>query len=259
MALRPSPSRAGRLTVAGAALEVITMIGCALREPPARDLAAYDPELRGGGRHETPVVLVHGYRGRRASWALLEQRLHDDGFATVHAVTDDDSADVAALAERLDRICRSAMQAAGASRVHLVGHSLGGVVLRHAVHRLGLAEHVDAAVTIAAPHRGAPVAWLGRVPVAVDLRPGSPVLAALETAARSDHVRWLALWSDRDVVVPPWSARLTAPALQADNVLVPAQGHLSILRAPALLEHVARCLAAVERDRTGRSAAAAAA
>jgi pimeloyl-ACP methyl ester carboxylesterase len=241
------------ITVLAAVREVVAMLACALVDPrrrpgPAPAPAGTGPAAAAGSR--TPVVLVHGYRGSRATWSALERRLQDDGFPTVHAgARDAGDVDVHVLAERLVATCRSVLAESGAPRVHLVGHSLGGVVLRYAVHRLDLAQHVHTAVTIAAPHRGAPVARLGRVAVAADLRPGSPLCASLDLAARRDHVRWVALWSDRDVVVPPRSAQLTHPALEAENVLVPSQGHLSILSAPALLEHVSRRLDDAETGR----------
>jgi pimeloyl-ACP methyl ester carboxylesterase len=234
----------------GTAREVVAMVACALVDPrwrPRREPAPTRTCHVADAVHRTPVVLVHGYRGSGATWSALDRRLQEDGFATVHAGAHDaGDVDVHTLAERLVVTCRSVLRATGAPRLHLVGHSLGGVVLRYAVHRLDLAQDVHTAVTIAAPHRGTPVARLGRVPVAADLRPGSALCTALELAARRDHVRWVALWSDRDVVVPPRSARLTHPALDAENVLVPSQGHLSILRSAVLLDHVSRRLVDAE-------------
>ncbi len=56
-------------------------------------------------------------------------------------------------------------------------------MVRCAVLRLGLAPRVRSAVTIAAPHRGAPVACLGWGRLAAELRPGSALLSELGEAA----------------------------------------------------------------------------
>jgi hypothetical protein len=72
--------------------------------------------------------------------------------------------------------------------------------------------------------------------------PGSPLLTGLRRGARADGVRWVAYWSDRDLVVDPRSARLDEPALRAENVLVPDVGHLGILRAPRFLDSVTALL-----------------
>lgn len=187
--------------------------------------------------HRTPVVLVHGYGGNRSNWRPLECRLAAAGFVNVHAMSYNPMVhDIPELADLLVRDCIEAMSGAGEDRVHVVGHSLGGVILRYAIQRRGLSKHVGTAVTVAAPHAGTPVARLGRGRVAAALRPSSPLLAELDATAQDSPVRWVAYYSDSDVVVPPRSARLSPPALRARNVLVPDQGHISILFSPPLLD-----------------------
>jgi triacylglycerol lipase len=114
------------------------------------------------------------------------------------------------------------------------------------VQRLGLADCVSTAVTIASPHSGTAVAHLGRGALAAALRPSSALLRELAATAGPSPVRWVAYYSDTDLVVPPRSARLDAPALRARNVLVPEQGHTSILWADALLDDVVGELLAAE-------------
>lgn len=198
-------------------------------------------------RHATPVLLVPGYRGGRAGWVALQGELARAGFLVEHTSPHDpETMDVPVIAARLLDSCRSAIRRADADRVHLVGYSLGGVVLRYAVQRLGLADEVGAALTVAAPHRGVPVAWLARGRVAADLRPGSRLLTELARSGCPGDVRWTAYWSDTDLVVPPSSARLAGVLPRADDVLVPGQGHLSVLRAPALVEDIVRRLCQAE-------------
>ena len=72
----------------GTAREVVAMVACALVDPRRRPRRAPAPTstwLVGDAVHRTPVVLVHGYRGSRATWSALDRRLQEDGFATVHA------------------------------------------------------------------------------------------------------------------------------------------------------------------------------
>jgi pimeloyl-ACP methyl ester carboxylesterase len=193
------------------------------------------------------VVLVPGFRGGRDGWSALQGELTRTGFPVVHtAPHDPETMDVADIAGRLVDTCRDARRSTGAERVHLVGYSLGGVVLRYAVHRLGLADEVGAALTVAAPHRGVPVAWLARGRVAADLRPGSRLLTELARSAAPDDVRWTAYWSDTDLVVPPSSARLAGVLPRADDVLVRGQGHLGVVRAPALVTDVVQRLCQAE-------------
>jgi triacylglycerol lipase len=52
-------------------------------------------------------------------------------------------------------------EGAGAPRVHVVGHSMGGLDARHAITHLGLADRVVSLTTLGTPHRGSPVADRG--------------------------------------------------------------------------------------------------
>jgi triacylglycerol lipase len=192
-----------------------------------------------GPRHSTPVVLVHGYGGTRSTWSPLERRLQDAGVASLHTMTYSSFAPcVPEIARTLVGECHAAMERAGTDRVHLVGHSLGGVVVRYAVQELGLEPHVRTAVTVASPHSGTPAALLVRGALVASLRPGSPLLTRLRRRARTSGVRWVSYYSDTDLVVRPRSARLDEPWLGADNVLVPGAGHLGIVRSPLFLTSV---------------------
>jgi hypothetical protein len=113
-------------------------------------------------------------------------------------------------------------------------------------------------VTVAAPHRGTPVAWLGWGPAVRAARPGSPLLRDLDRASDPEGVRWAAYYSDCDLIVPPNSARLDEDALHALNLPVPGVGHLGILRSPLFLRSVPRLLLAAEQPTSARTCATAA-
>jgi pimeloyl-ACP methyl ester carboxylesterase len=100
-------------------------------------------------------VSVHGYGGTRSTRSPLQRRRSDAGCTSLHAITWTPFAPcVGTIARTLVRQCHDAMERAGADRVSLVGHGLGGVVVRHAVQELGPEPHVRTAVTVASPHRG---------------------------------------------------------------------------------------------------------
>jgi hypothetical protein len=232
-----------------------------------RLLAVTAADLPAGRAPATPVVLVHGYGGNRSNWLSLEVALGRAGFANVYAMRYNPlTTDLPGIAGRLVRECRAAMRDTGCARVHVVGHSLGGVVLRYAATRLGLAPELDVGATVASPHLGSFVARLGRGAVAADLRPRSALLREVNSVACPHPVRWVSYWSDVDPIVRPWSALLPGPAREVTNVLVPDEGHLSILRAPGfhadLVDRLHRAEAAaraVARPPGGGRAVAAAA
>jgi triacylglycerol lipase len=121
------------------------------------------------------------------------------------------------------------MARTGASHVHLVGHSLGGLVARYAVQRLGLDEVTRSVTTVATPHGGSPLARFGPGPAAAQLRPGSVLLRGLPPLDLSGPVRWRVIAASADLVVP------VAPL---GAVTLAGYGHHSILAAPELADAV---------------------
>jgi triacylglycerol esterase/lipase EstA (alpha/beta hydrolase family) len=202
----------------------------------------------------TPVVLVHGYGGNLSNWLPLELALGREGFANVYVMRYTPLfTDVPGIAGLLLRDCESAMRDAGSDRVHVVAHSLGGVVLRYAVAKLGLGAYLDMGVTVATPHAGTFLARLGRGSVAADLRPRSALLREINVAECPAPVRWVSYWSNCDPIVRPWSAVLPGSVLKGTNVPVPEEGHLSILRSPVFLADVVQRLRLTEQDASVRS------
>ena len=155
-----------------------------------------------------------------------------------------------AAAARLARLVEKTCEETGYEKVHVVGHSLGGILLRWYVQELGGDATVDTAVTIASPHEGTDLARLVFGPRSRTIRqiaPGSPTMRRLAEGARPSPVRWIAYYSNLDaLVVPATSAMISAPELQAHNVFVKDQGHLSILLAPAVTSSIVEQLLASE-------------
>lgn len=108
----------------------------------------------------TTVVVVHGLWMPGSELFLLRQRLAHAGYAPVqfhyHSVADDLDAAAARLVG-----CVSALPG---ETVHLVGHSLGGLVILKFLERYG-AERVGRLVCLGSPLRGSAAGVsLGRLP-----------------------------------------------------------------------------------------------
>ena len=177
-----------------------------------------------------PVLLVHGYAATECVWMPLRRALVEAGFGHILSFNYNSfAADPAAVSAELTHQALETLAAAGAPRIHLVGHSLGGLIVRCALASSApLSSRTASAVTSASPHRGA---WLAR------LAPGrfAPLMHQGGCPARPEidapaPARWLAYYADRDRVVPPASARLDDPRYGAANVLIPGAGHLTNCR-----------------------------
>ena len=201
----------------------------------------------------TPVLLVHGYGANKSNWLFLSRYLDQAGFGRVHALNYNPlRADIPELAERCAQRARQLMDHHGVDRVHLVGHSLDGVIARYAVQVLGL-EGVGVTITVASPHGGVRIARYGSYlsevsPMAsgLALRPDSPVMTLLRSSARPTSTRWVAYYSNLDLIVPARRAMILEPELAATNILVKDHGHLSIMLSRRLASSVVDQLAAAE-------------
>lgn len=198
------------------------------------------------GLVETPVLLVHGYGANKSNWFFLERQLRDAGFGRIHALNYNPlRADVPDTARACAHRARQLMEHFGTDRIHLVGHSLGGVVSRWAVQQGGLHEAMSC-VTIASPHKGSPFARFGRGVVARQLRVGSPLLRRLAESPAPPDTRFVAYYSNLDLLVPGRLAMITDPELRATNILVKDEGHTSIMLSRRLADSVTSQLAALE-------------
>lgn len=217
-------------------------------QPPAvRAFFAEDPLAA-----RVPVVLVHGMVDNRSVFTVMRRGLRHRGFSSVctynySPLVQDVREAADQLGAHLEQVCRDT----GHERVHVVGHSLGGLVARYLVQRLD-DSRVASLVTLGSPHGGSLWAHALPTPLARQLRPGSPLIDELRLPAPGRDTPITAVYSDLDQLVVPSSAgRVDHPDLCARNVLVRGVGHMSLPIHRGVVEEVAATFAGhrtVERD-----------
>ena len=200
-----------------------------------------------------PVLLVHGLVDNRSVFSVMHRSLRRRGFTDVctwnySPLLTDIARGAADLGAHIERICEQT----GHDRVHVVGHSLGGLISRYYVQRRGGDRRVESLVTLGTPHQGSVWAHVVPTPLIRQLRPGSPVLQELAEPAPTCRTPITAIYSDLDqMVVPTSSGRCEHPDLQARNVLFRGVGHMSLPRHRGVVDEVASTLAGVRRTVVG--------
>jgi pimeloyl-ACP methyl ester carboxylesterase len=208
-----------------------------------RSLVVQDVEAAG-----TPILLVHGMVDNRAIFTVLTRRLRAHGFSQVvtlnySPVTNDIRAAAAGLAQAVEGIA----ERTGYERIHIIGHSLGGLIARYYVQRLDGDAHVHTLITLGSPHSGTLTAHLVPVMLGRQLRPESDLFRELDAPAAGCRTRIVAFWSDIDqLVIPHDSAQLHHPDLDAHNEVARGVGHMSLPISGTVVKRVARLLSHTE-------------
>jgi pimeloyl-ACP methyl ester carboxylesterase len=185
-----------------------------------RDLGVVVPELSPG---DDVVVLVHGFLATAGVLRPLRVAIERDAGARTVSFTHPPGVGVEHVARRIQVVLRDLP--AMPLRVHLVGHSIGGLAVRFFVEELGGDPRVVGTISIASPFGGTrrAVGLPGRL--MRDLTPGSALLTRL--AERRTGVPHLSIAGDRDGVVLQ-GGRLDG----ADAIVLEGAAHNSIVFDP---------------------------
>lgn len=152
-----------------------------------------------------PLVLVHGFACNAAVWRPLLRRADWSGRTLVAVSFEPTYRRFALQLEALDQVVLGLLAQTGATRVSLVGHSMGGLLIR-AYAELH-PQRIAALVSVAAPHHGT---WFGNL------------VFGAENGPPPAHSKWLLAFNARtgEKLLPPALNLWTAE----DNIVIPARG-----------------------------------
>lgn len=196
-----------------------------------------------------PVVLLHGFIDNRSVFVVLRRALTRRGHRHLESLNYSPlTRDIRTAAELFGRHVEEICARTGHSRVDVVGHSLGGLIARYYVQRLGGDRRVRTLVTLGTPHGGTAVApGAGIHPIVRQMRGGSSVIEELRGPAPGCRTRFVGFWSELDqVMVPVGTACVDHPDLDAVNVRVTGIGHLALPVHPTVAAAIREALEAPE-------------
>ncbi|HEX3774812.1 MAG TPA: hypothetical protein VHV51_10140 [Polyangiaceae bacterium] len=204
-----------------------------------RDVRGVVPEPRPG---DDVVVFVHGLFQTAGVLRPARERIARETGAETATFTYATGPGVERIAERLAELMR---ELPAGIRIHLVGHSVGGLVIRWYVQELGRDERVVQTVSLGSPFSGTQHARFFPTQVGRDIVPESHLLERLAAGARAgERVPHLSITATHDSVVPRGAMLAVGDTMSIEDC-----GHNGLIYHSAVAREIVR------RVRTIRAAA----
>jgi len=193
-----------------------------------------------------PVLLIHGIDDTDAIFEQMASLLRKLGW-TVHSLDLVPSCGAAGLEVLAAQVAAYVEQnfAAGQA-IDLVGFSMGGIVSRYYVQRLGGINRVQRFVTLSSPHLGTWAAYSRWNRGCDQMRPNSPFLLGLnQDLVMLDQINFTSIWTPFDlIIIPANSSHLPV----GKSIRVPVGGHAWMVTDPRSILSVVECLSEPSRS-----------
>lgn len=198
----------------------------------------------GGDGGRRPILLVHGIWDQGARFDRMRSALEGDGRRVValDLAPNDGTGTIESLAAQVDGFARQLLAESGEAKLDLVGFSMGALVSRYWVQRMGGKMRVRRFVSISGPQHGTLTAYAMSKPGVKQMRPKSSLLMQLDRDADPwGDVEVHTMWTPYDLmIVPPHSSQLRGAA--ADHRLTIGL-HRWMITHPRAVERVVSILA----------------
>lgn len=200
--------------------------------------AYHQSKLASGSRN--PVLLIHGIWDTGIVFRTMRSHLEDMGWSVFDLDMTPNNGDV-----RLEHLAEQVAEYVDQrfttdTPVDIVGYSMGGIVSRYYIQRMGGVKRVNRFVTLSSPHNGTWIAYGSTRPGCIQMRPESSFLQDLNRDVRVlDRLNFTSVWTPLDtMIVPASSSQMTV----GKNIKVWVPAHGLMVSDPRSLETVAGAL-----------------
>jgi triacylglycerol lipase len=151
-----------------------------------------------------PLLLLHGLGDTSRLFKRLKAYLEERGWQ-VHTIDLSPNNGKAGLEVLAGQVHAYIQQHLGpGAPLDLIGFSMGGLVARYYVQRLGGLQHVQRLITISSPHQGTWTAYLLPRLGVRQMRPGSEFLQDLDSDRHQlKSIRFTSIWTPLDLMIVP--------------------------------------------------------
>ncbi len=179
----------------------------------------------GSQSRQLPVLLIHGYCCNHGVWCDVAPRLQALGHTVLAINLEPLFCSIDDYAPQVEQAVAQLRAQTGQQRVALVGHSMGGLVIRAWMRAYGDAQ-VAVAVALGSPHQGTQITPHAKLPNARQMVWGSDWLQALQANESSQrHALLRIALTEQDAIVFPQTAQ-TLPGV--DTQVFSGIGHLQL-------------------------------
>lgn len=154
--------------------------------------------------HHTPILFLHGVLHNRSAFVYMIQKLALKGwqnfeqlnlFTSLHSI--------ARMAEQTKRAVERVLSRYDASQVDIVAHSMGGIIARYFVQKLGGDTVVRNLVTLGTPHQGTKWFSYSILPQLRELRPESHTIRSLNALPVPVCTQVISISGSLDICIQP--------------------------------------------------------
>ena len=193
-----------------------------------------------GQKQRNPVLLVHGIWDTGKVFHKMTTYLQEQGCDAydLDLVPNNGDASLEELAEQVAN--HISANFAPDKPLDLVGFSMGGIVSRYYIQRLGGIKRIQRFISISSPHHGTQVAYLSRRPGAKQMRPHSLFLQDLnQDVSILKQIDFTSIWTPLDMMIfPANSSKMPV----GKEIVIPVLLHAWMLIDPRSLAAVAKAL-----------------
>ncbi|KAF0234707.1 MAG: hypothetical protein FD177_544 [Desulfovibrionaceae bacterium] len=176
-----------------------------------------------------PVLLIHGLYHNASAWYLYKWMLRRCGYEKVFCLSYNTvKYDFWELAEQIKGVVREAAGLCGGEPIVLMGHSMGGLLVRAAIADPDTARLVQAVAILGAPNHGSKLAALAFGSLGRSIIHNGPLVTRINQLKSPPDMPKLNLFSPLDnMVLPTSSLEISEPGwIQAETAPI---SHVSML------------------------------
>jgi triacylglycerol lipase len=161
-------------------------------------------ENMNANRKRNPVLLVHGWLDTTAKFNKMAAYLRSSGWE-VHCFDLVPNLGNIELEKLADQVADYVANTFESDRpFDLIGFSMGGIVSRYYVQRLGGIDRVQRFIAISSPHQGTLTGYALNLPGIAQMRPKSAFLEDLNRdIAILERLNFTSIWTPFDAIILP--------------------------------------------------------